>query len=65
MGDHNAVDIAQEVHLAALRKEGLASPQHLLSYGEPYPNNDIVEGVAIDDHLIAAVIDAKDLYSCT
>eukprot|EP00973_Karenia_brevis_P031036 4281405-Karenia_brevis.AAC.1 len=60
MGDHNAVDIAQEVHLSALRREGCADPRHMLIYGDPYPDYDVVEGTVIDDHLVAAVIDATE-----
>eukprot|EP00973_Karenia_brevis_P062345 8671301-Karenia_brevis.AAC.1 len=55
MGDHNAVDIAQESHMSVLRDSGLVSESVLLAYGDPFPEGSILEGVVIDDHVIAHI----------
>ena len=51
MGDHNAVDVTQEVHVQLLRDFGLCQDTALLRYGEPLPRTGLLEGVYIDDHL--------------
>eukprot|EP00973_Karenia_brevis_P018228 2503156-Karenia_brevis.AAC.1 len=61
MGDHNAVDIAQEVHLVALRKVGLAPDSVMLANGDPFPEGSILEGVVIDDHLIAQILPKREI----
>ena len=45
MGDHNAVDIAQAVHLQVLRDVGLCQPDLLYEWGRPMPGGDVGEGV--------------------
>ena len=50
MGDHNACEFAQEVHLEVLRSEDCARESELLQLGRPLPRGDLVEGVVIDDH---------------
>ena len=53
MGDHNAVDIAQEFHCTALAEHGLLRREHLLIYPRPIPRNrqGYWEGVMIDDRV--------------
>ena len=50
MGDHNAVDWAQEIHANLLRSVDLLSSDHLSRYRHPIPVNDhdYYEGVMID-----------------
>ena len=53
MGDHNAVDLAQEMHFNALSQAGQFQPQHLITYPYPIPFNSdgYFEGVMIDDRV--------------
>ena len=53
MGDHAAVDIAQESHVNLLRTYGGMRPEETLNYRFPLPipPSDFYEGVMIDDHL--------------
>ncbi|CAE7201286.1 BUB3.2 [Symbiodinium sp. CCMP2592] len=53
MGDHAAVDIAQESHVNLLRAFGAMRANEVLRYRDPvpYPESGFVEGVMIDDHL--------------
>ncbi|CAE7290791.1 unnamed protein product, partial [Symbiodinium sp. CCMP2592] len=53
MGDHAAVDIAQESHVNLLRAFGSMRDEETLRYREPvpYPRSGYVEGIMIDDHL--------------
>ena len=53
MGDHAAVDIAQESHVNLLRAFGDMRKNEVLRYRDPvpYPESGFVEGVMIDDHL--------------
>lgn len=53
MGDHAAVDIAQESHVNLLRAFGGMKDQETLSYRRPLPvtTSGFYEGVMIDDHL--------------
>lgn len=53
MGDHAAVDIAQESHVNLLRTYGGMKPEETLNYRFPLPipPSDFYEGVMIDDHL--------------
>ena len=50
MGDHNACEFGQSVHLAVLRASGCARESELLRLREPVPRGDLVEGIVIDDH---------------
>lgn len=52
MGDVNACDIAQAVHEAVLRKEGLLVPETTLVYGHPVPDGPLWEGIYLDDLLV-------------
>ena len=53
MGDHNAVDWAQEMHLSLLQRAGLMLPENLLVYPRSIPRNlsGYYEGVMIDDRV--------------
>ena len=53
MGDHAAVDIAQESHVNVLRTFGGMQDSETLSYRKPLPlsTTGFYEGVMIDDHL--------------
>ena len=53
MGDHNAVDLAQEIHFNVLSQAGQFQPQHLITYPAPLPVNSdgYFEGVMIDDRV--------------
>ena len=53
MGDHAAVDIAQQSHVNLLRAFGAMQPTETLSYRSkmPHPETNFYEGVMIDDHL--------------
>ena len=50
MGDHNACEFGQSVHLAVLRASGCARESELLRLREPVPRGDLVESIVIDDH---------------
>ena len=53
MGDHNAVDLAQEMHFNVLSQAGQLQPQHLITYPAPLQINSdgYFEGVMIDDRV--------------
>ena len=53
MGDHAAVDIAQESHVNLLRSFGAMKEGETLRYRDPVPHppSGFVEGIMIDDHL--------------
>ena len=53
MGDHNAVDLAEEMHFNILTDAELLQPQHLMVYPSSLPVNDdgYYEGVMIDDRI--------------
>ena len=53
--DKNGCAIAQATHEAVLKKFGLLQPQHQLKYGDHIPDSTLVEGVYIDDLLIARI----------
>ena len=50
MGDHNAVDLAEEMHFNVLLQAGQLQPQHLITYPAPLHINSggSFEGVMID-----------------
>lgn len=52
MGDTNACDIAQAVHVHILSKAGLLSDDTRLTYGESVPQGPLLEGAYLDDLLI-------------
>ena len=52
MGDRNGCSIAQATHEAILRAHGLLSPTQTLVYGRHVPDDDLWQGVYIDDLLV-------------
>ena len=59
MGDTNAVDIAQQVHVGILRKASCLDPKHLLEYGKIVPASHTLEGLYIDDHLVLQILPSR------
>ena len=59
MGDHNAVDSAEEFHFNVLRSGGLMRDSHLLVYPGLMPRSPEAywEGVMIDDQVGVQVYD--------
>ena len=55
MGDHNAVEWAQEGHRIVLRRGGLLSEERLLHGHRPLPRSDVYEGLCIDDYFLVDV----------
>ena len=51
MGDHNAVDIAQEVHAGVLASGGVLLPD-VFRNDRPVPHSRLIQGLYIDDLLI-------------
>ena len=49
MGNVNATDVAEEVHLNALRLGFPELDSHLMVYGEPMPDSHLLIGVYLDD----------------
>ena len=54
MGDTNACDIAQAVHVHILTQAGLLSDATRLTYGEMVPQGPLLEGAYLDDLLIVS-----------
>jgi len=52
MGDINAVDIAQTVHICLLRRQGAAQPLDIVTHPHTVPAGDVWEFVYIDDHWV-------------
>ena len=61
MGSLNSPDVAQEVHETVLRASGCLGAG-LLQYGRPMPAGPLLEGVYLDDHLVACVVPRAQLY---
>ena len=57
MGDLNAVDVAQQVHLDVLTRE--CSGIKFLEYGLVLPDQRLLRGVYIDDTLVASVVQRR------
>ena len=53
MGDKNGCDIAQAVHEGLLRRHGVLLPINTLQYGVHLPQGELLEGVYLDDLLVA------------
>ena len=53
MGDKNGCDIAQATHEAILRRHGVLDPSSTLEFGKHIPEGELLEGVYLDDLLIA------------
>ena len=58
MGDLNAVDLAEELHVGVLQDSGGMQDQHTMIYPKPLPYNleGFFEGVMIDDHVGIQVV---------
>ena len=63
MGGGSAVDIAQATHEGVLRSEGCLQKSETLVYGSPLPMGAVLEGLYIDDHLVAALVERSRLKS--
>eukprot|EP00438_Fugacium_kawagutii_P028648 Skav214648 [mRNA] locus=scaffold1660:52599:54713:- [translate_table: standard] len=61
MGDLNAVDIAQQVHLEILKDCHCMQPEEVLEFKSPVPASHTFEGLYIDDHIVAQVVPGKKL----
>ena len=61
MGDINAVDVAEETHLEILNDHGALFRPGLLSWGAELPQQNVLQGVYIDDGLVVGSVDIDDL----
>ncbi|CAE7196758.1 unnamed protein product [Symbiodinium sp. CCMP2592] len=61
MGDKNGCDIAQAVHESLLRRHGVLDPRYTLVYGDHIPQESLLEGVYLDDLLIAKKCELPDV----
>lgn len=61
MGDLNAVDIAQQVHLEILRDCHCVKADEVLEFRSPVPATHTFEGLYIDDRIVAQVVPSKKL----
>eukprot|EP00438_Fugacium_kawagutii_P036296 Skav217417 [mRNA] locus=scaffold2674:458921:461200:- [translate_table: standard] len=59
MGDLNAVDISQQVHLEILRDCQCMKPDEVLRFDGPFPASHTLEGLYIDDHIITQILPSK------
>ena len=55
MGGHNS-PVAQLTHECILQRFGCLTPDVKLSYGDPFPVGDTLEGVYQDDHLVIGLV---------
>ena len=56
MGDHNAVDVAQEAHIRVLETGGALERQRLITYRRPLSCSKLLQGIYIDDSIVAAIV---------
>ena len=61
MGDLNAVDITQAMHCDILSTVGCMAEETRLVYRNGFPKSKLLEGIYIDDHLLAWISDLKSL----
>lgn len=59
MGDLNAVDLAQQVHLEILKDCQCMNEGECLEFRSPVPASHTLEGLYIDDHIITQVLPSK------
>lgn len=59
MGDLNAVDIAQQVHLEILRDGQCMAPNECIEFKHPLPASHTLEGLYTDDHIITQILPSK------
>ena len=67
MGDHGAVDIAQESHVNLLKAHGALEDSETLDYKKPIPvsRSGFYEGIMIDDHLGIQILKRKGSIQAT
>ena len=67
MGDHAAVDIAQESHVNLLKAHGALCDSETLDYKKPIPlsRSGFYEGIMIDDHLGIQILKRKSSIQAT
>ena len=63
MGDLNAVDISQQVHLEILRDAGCMQDHEVLAFKHCLPASHCYEGLYIDDHIVVQVLPSKKYRS--
>ena len=61
MGNINAVDVTEETHLEILNDHGALFRPGLLSWGDEFPQQNILQGVYIDDGLVVGIVDIDGL----
>lgn len=59
MGDLNAVDISQQVHLEILRDCQCMAPHECIEFKRPLPASATMEGLYIDDHIITQILPSR------
>ena len=59
MGDLNAVDLAQQVHLEVLKDCSCMNEGECIEFKEPLPAAHTMEGLYIDDHIITQILPSK------
>ena len=59
MGDLNAVDIAQQVHLEILRDCDCMHTDECIEFQSPLPASHTLEGLYIDDHIVTQILPSK------
>ena len=59
MGDLNAVDIAQQVHLEVLKDCACMNEGECIEFKEPLPASHTMEGLYIDDHIVTQVLPSR------
>ena len=59
MGDLNAVDISQQVHLELLRKGDCMRPNECIEFRSPLPTSLTYEGLYIDDHIVTQLVPSR------
>ena len=61
MGDLNAVDISQQVHLEVLQDAHCMQDGERIEFRQPLPASHTWEGLYIDDHIVTQILPAKKL----
>ncbi|CAE8607328.1 unnamed protein product, partial [Polarella glacialis] len=63
MGDLNSVCFGQTIHENLLRQAAALTEEHCLRYGKNTPPHDMLQGVYIDDFLVALQVERADAHS--
>ena len=61
MGDLNAVDISQQVHLEILQDAHCMQDGERIEFRQPLPASHTWEGLYIDDHIVTQILPSKKL----